>query len=273
MQQLVVLVVSFIVLSILFGLVEKLAPAIQKPSHLKRREFGIDLIYWFFNPLVTRAISGVCIGIVVFFVVGTYGVDFEQMTTTGFGPVAQQPMWLIIVQMVLLGDLIGYWVHRGFHAFPDLWDVHAIHHSSEDLDWFSAVRIHPLNDIISKTIRVIPFALLGFPLTALAAYVPFLVVMAIFLHTNVNLRLGPLKYFIATPHFHRWHHTSAEEGRDKNFAGIFPLYDWLFGTLYLPDEKPTEFGVPDKIPSSFLKQLVYPFSVDRTAERKTALPT
>jgi sterol desaturase/sphingolipid hydroxylase (fatty acid hydroxylase superfamily) len=65
---------------------------------------------------------------------------------------------------------------------------------------------------------------------------------------------------IASPAFHRWHHTSAEEGRDRNFAGFFPLWDLLFGTFYMPKgAQPEVFGVDDPVPSGLLGQLVYPF--------------
>lgn len=60
---------------------------------------------------------------------------------------------------------------------------------------------------------------------------------------------GPLRAILASPRFHRWHHTSAEEGRDKNFAGLLPLWDILFGTYYIPDSQPTGFGVSDLVPA------------------------
>jgi len=50
--------------------------------------------------------------------------------------------------------------------------------------------------------------------------------------------VGPLRAVLASPRFHRWHHTSAKEGRDKNFAGLLPLWDILFGTYYMPDLQP-----------------------------------
>jgi len=109
--------------------------------------------------------------------------------------------------------------------------------------------------------QVIPILLLGFPPTIVAAYVPFLTFWAIFIHANVRFTLGPLRYLIAGPAFHRWHHTSEEEGLDKNFAGLFPLFDSLFGTLYLPsDRRPQRFGlVNEDVPEGLVAQLLYPF--------------
>jgi sterol desaturase/sphingolipid hydroxylase (fatty acid hydroxylase superfamily) len=155
-----------------------------------------------------------------------------------------------VAEVLLLGDLVGYWVHRLFHG-RRLWRFHAVHHGSKDLDWLSAVRLHPVNDVVSRVAQVIPVLLLGFPPMILAAYVPFLTFWAIFLHANVPWSFGPLRYVIASPAFHRWHHTSEEEGRDKNF-----------GTFYLPaGRQPRRFGLADEeVPEGLVAQLVYPFS-------------
>jgi sterol desaturase/sphingolipid hydroxylase (fatty acid hydroxylase superfamily) len=67
---------------------------------------------------------------------------------------------------------------------------------------------------------------------------------------------------LATPVFHRWHHTSLEEGGNTNFAGTFPLWDVLFGTFRMPeDELPRDYGVDDEqaVPTGIAGQLAHPF--------------
>jgi sterol desaturase/sphingolipid hydroxylase (fatty acid hydroxylase superfamily) len=66
---------------------------------------------------------------------------------------------------------------------------------------------------------------------------------------------------VASPRFHRWHHTSEQEGLDRNFAGLFPWLDALFGTLYMTkDEVPRQFGVVgESIPTGLWRQLLYPW--------------
>ena len=76
-----------------------------------------------------------------------------------------------------------------------------------------------------------------------AAYVPFLTVYALFLHANVGWSFGPLRYFIASPTFHRWHHTTQAEGLDTKFAGLFPFWDLLFGTFHMRRAASLVFGV------------------------------
>jgi sterol desaturase/sphingolipid hydroxylase (fatty acid hydroxylase superfamily) len=92
--------------------------------------------------------------------------------------------------------------------------------------------------------------------------VPFQTAMALFVHANLNWTLGPLKYALATPVFHRWHHTLPDEGGNQNFAPMFAFWDVLFGTFYMPPGRlPTRYGVDDpQFPAGFLKQLAYPFA-------------
>lgn len=109
--------------------------------------------------------------------------------------------------------------------------------------------------------------LIGVDFKVLAGILPIVGLWAVFLHANVRWTFGPLRWVIATPHFHRWHHSRAPEARDKNFAALFPIWDVLFGTLYLPDHQPDAFGVDtaEEVPSGFFGQILYPF---RRANRR-----
>jgi sterol desaturase/sphingolipid hydroxylase (fatty acid hydroxylase superfamily) len=139
------------------------------------------------------------------------------------------------------------------------WPFHAIHHSSTDLDWLSAARVHPVNDIVNKAAQAAIVVALGYSPLLLAGTLPFFTFYAILQHANVSWDFGPLRKVFASPRFHRWHHTSAPDGQDKNFAGLLPVWDILFGTYYMPAKQPAEFGVPDAIPESLLGQLLWPF--------------
>jgi len=134
-----------------------------------------------------------------------------------------------------------------------------VHHSSEELDWLSSVRLHPVNDIGSKLIQAVPLVALGFNLTTVALYAPVTTFYAIMVHANVSWDLGPFRFAFVSPAFHRWHHTKADEGQDKNFAGGLPLWDILFGTFYMPRRQPTVFGIDDPMPVGFIGQMLQPF--------------
>jgi sterol desaturase/sphingolipid hydroxylase (fatty acid hydroxylase superfamily) len=251
--SLVGITVALLALSLLFGVIERIAPAVRGLS-IWRWHRRVDFVWWFFTPLVTRIASTLAVAataISVMYLAGSSGLLH--------GAVGRQPRLLQLVELLILADLVGYWSHRAFHHRP-LWRIHAIHHSSTELDWLAASRVHPLNEILTRAVQVIPFLLLGFRADVIAGLVPLLTLYAIFLHSNVTWSFGPFRYVLASPAFHRWHHTSEDEGRDRNFAGMFPLLDLLFGTLYLPKgRQPMAFGViGEAVPTTFFAQLAYP---------------
>jgi sterol desaturase/sphingolipid hydroxylase (fatty acid hydroxylase superfamily) len=129
--------------------------------------------------------------------------------------------------------------------------------------------LHPVNEILARLMQVIPLLLLGFKPGVVTAYVPLLTFYALLLHSNVSWSFGPLRYVIASPAFHRWHHTSQAEGQDRNFAGLFPVIDLIFGTFYMPkDRLPERFGVHgDEVPEGLLAQLIHPFRSPGREER------
>jgi sterol desaturase/sphingolipid hydroxylase (fatty acid hydroxylase superfamily) len=258
-KQLLQLVVGFAVLALAFSVIEWLWPGRSRQPRI-RRGLVTDVIYWFFTPLVTRTISHAAILLTVVPLLLVMGRPLDgKSIQAGVGPLAALPTWAQVAMILLIGDFIGYWVHRGFHG-QRLWKFHAIHHSSRDLDWLSSVRLHPVNDAVMRVCQAIPFVLLGFSPLVVAAYLPFLTLHAIALHANVSWTFGPLRYVVASPIFHRWHHAKEEQALGKNFAGLFPFWDLLYGTIYMPaDKQPSEFGVNDgPVPESFWGQLTYP---------------
>jgi len=174
--------------------------------------------------------------------------------------VAAQPLWLQFLEILLAVDFTTYWVHRAFHQVPWLWNFHAIHHSSRQLDWLAGSRMHLLDALVTRAAAFLPIFLLGFAPAALVAYVAFVSIHAVFIHANLRWRFPYLRWAIATPEYHHWHHTSDEEGIDKNFAAFLPLWDLAFGTAHQPDHWPQKYGtVKFQPPEDYLGQLLYPF--------------
>ena len=263
MGTVVSLVVGLLLVGGTLTLFERWRPAIAG-RRWWRRDAGTDLAYWFFTPLVTKAITrGVLVAAIVLVVWAAEGVVTREridVFLAGRGVVARWPRALQIAAVLVLGDLLGYATHRAFHR-GRLWPFHAVHHSSPDVDWLSSVRLHPVNDLVMRVAQSVPLLLLGFPATVLAGYVPFLTLYAVFLHANVPWDFGPLRLVLASPAFHRWHHTSETEGLDRNFAGLFPAIDLAFGTLHMPrDLRPERFGiVGTTVPDGIVAQLAYPW--------------
>ena len=272
MERIVGLFVGLGVLSLIFWLVESLFSANPKqPRSFRRRGFGTDLVYWFATPLLTRSVSTVGLAVILMLIYRTDAESIRAMLENRDTWLGSQPAWIQVPAMLLVGDLLAYWLHRAFHG-GRLWRFHAVHHSSQDLDWLSSVRLHPVNDWLTRWVQASVLVLLGFAPLAVAAYVPFLSFYAIMLHANVSWGFGPLGSLIASPRFHRWHHTAEDEGLDKNFAGLFPIWDRVFGTYFMPAGRlPEKFGLSgEQVPASFLGQMAYPFRRPKSAAAVTS---
>jgi sterol desaturase/sphingolipid hydroxylase (fatty acid hydroxylase superfamily) len=259
MEKFTNLLIGFLVLSLAFFLIER-AFAAQKRQKVFRAGYKTDLIYWIFTPLVSKTITRISVAIVLAVMLGVRPQELPAALFERDTWVTRLPLWAQIISLLVIGDFIGYWMHRLFHG-RRLWRFHAVHHCSTELDWLSSVRLHPVNDALSKVAVVVVLIGIGFNPKVIAAYVPFLALYAIMLHANVTWGFGLLGQVIASPRFHRWHHTAQEEGLDKNFAGLFPWIDRIFGTYYMPEGRlPEKFGIRgEQIPENFWAQMVYPF--------------
>lgn len=227
----------------------------------RKREIVTDVLYWFFIPLIARFVR---IGLMVLgaaYIYGIHDVDsLMKFFDNGFGPVAVLPLWAQALIFLVASDFLLYWFHRLYHG-RQMWKYHAVHHSSEELDWISAARFHPVNILFGTVIVDAALLLAGISPNIMLWVGPFTTAHSAFVHANLNWTLGPLKYVIATPVFHRWHHTAADRGGSSNFAGTFPVIDLVFGTFYMPEKQlPDAYGIDDKnFPASFGAQIVYPF--------------
>jgi sterol desaturase/sphingolipid hydroxylase (fatty acid hydroxylase superfamily) len=175
----------------------------------------------------------------------------------GHGPLAQLPYWAQIAVYLVGTEFCLYWIHRAFHG-GKLWRFHSVHHASEDLEWISAARFHPINIILGVVAVDVAALLAGITPYVFLVTGPFATLTSALVHANLNWTFGPFKYVLASPVFHRWHHTA--EAGNKNFASTFPVFDLMFGTFYMPEGVyPQVFGIGDEpMPESFGRQFVYP---------------
>jgi lathosterol oxidase len=152
-------------------------------------------------------------------------------------------------------------MHRAKHRFDWWWRLHETHHSSRELDWFSSVRFHPLEKILDRTIYLAPLLVLGVSDEALLLLAALDAGIASFSHANVSFRLGPLIYVFVGPEMHRWHHSRHPEAQRRNFSNNLSIFDWIFGTAWVPAEAPTEFGTDeaDFPEGNIVKQFFYAF--------------
>lgn len=167
---------------------------------------------------------------------------------------------LQVLLCIVVVDFVGYWRHRLMH-WKFLWHFHAVHHSSTRVDWLSNDRFHPVNYFVSAIVNVIVISLIFDPFVGAVSMMTRRT-YGLYTHANLRISYGPLDHVLVSPLFHRWHHSAAKESIDKNFATFFSLFDTMFGSFYLPQDKrdPEVMGIHGyTMPTGFIVQLVYPF--------------
>jgi hypothetical protein len=138
-------------------------------------------------------------------------------------------------------DFLYYWWHRSSHVVNLLWAVHAVHHQSEDFNLAVALR-QPAFEALSIIPFHLPLALVGVePWIYVTCYAIDLIYQ-FWIHTELPGRLGPLERVLNTPSAHRVHHGINPQYLDRNYGGIFIVWDHLFGT-YQREEEPAAYGV------------------------------
>lgn len=219
-----------------------------------RPQWRVDLTYFFINTLLIEVMTLLTLKPAMVFFDWARLDEIQEV-------VSHLPLLIQIPAVLLLADLTQYWVHRMFHSLPFLWRFHAIHHSSEAMDWLAGSRLHLVDVVVTRGLTYIPIYILGFSETAIFAYVVVVVIQATFIHANVRWEFPGIRRFVATPCFHHWHHAAEPDAVDKNFSVHSPLWDWLFGTLYMPGRWPNQYGLCGRndVPASWTLQFVYPF--------------
>jgi len=143
------------------------------------------------------------------------------------------PRWIEIVTVILLLDLIIYLQHRSFHRIPLFWRFHRMHHTDLDLDVSSGNRFHPIEILISLSIKMCAVALLGAPAIAVVIFEVVLNAGSLFNHGNLRIPTGVdslLRLIIVTPDMHRVHHSIVPGETDSNFGFNLPWWDRMLNT-------------------------------------------
>ena len=252
-------VISFVFSMVIFVPIEK-AFALNK-QRILRSQWRLDLAYFF--------VSHLAIQFIFLFVNKFPEALFGWLIHDGFQSMVQSMP--VVVQFVLatfLADLFQYVTHRAHHKIPWLWRFHSVHHSSHKMDWLAGSRTHLCEVMITRALVMLPLYLCGFSEAALNAYIILVGVQAVAIHANVGLDFGPLRYVLATPQFHHWHHSKDREYMDANYAVHLPIIDMLLGTFKCPKgEWPPEYGVVSgEPPGSFWGQFLHPFRRESSSD-------
>ena len=201
----------------------------------------------FFNDIILYSIvQSYLLGLIIF---GFLNWIKDNTDLYKYSLIGDWPVWLQVMFFVITHDFYIYWFHRWQHNNKFLWRTHEAHHSPKTVDWLSGARSHSLEILINQSVEFAPIILLG-AAPEVAIYKGMIsAIWGMFIHSNIDIRLGKLQRFINGPEMHRWHH-SDDGGRDfhNNFGTKLAIWDWIFGTAFLPDpnvRKPKHFGLSD----------------------------
>jgi sterol desaturase/sphingolipid hydroxylase (fatty acid hydroxylase superfamily) len=245
------IILGFVLFAAVFMPLERKRPL--RRQRMFRFGWATDIKYFVAGCLVGQCSGATSLAIVVFL--------RQIMGPRYFQFASHQPGWLQFLEILLLYDFFGYAFHRAMHKVPWLWKFHRIHHSSQEMDWLVNVRVHPVDKFLADCIQAIPTFLLGFSSMPLLAFTIFLGFQGFLNHANLRANYGPLRWIVASPQFHHWHHSNDSASYDKNFAPHLVIFDLLFGTASIPPSTgmPATYGVNDVVPDGFLDQLIHPF--------------
>lgn len=183
-----------------------------------------------------------------------------------FGPLSPSalPEWsqrVLVTLVLFLAYEFGYWFeHYLSHRVPILWAFHKVHHSAEHLTPLTQWRMHPVNAITFGNILAlslaVPFAVLSYVLGGQVKEYAFSgtnVLLVVFIHLYIHLQHSEVwipfrgiwgRIFMSPAH-HQVHHSNNPIHFDKNMGSCLSIWDWAFGTLYVPakENEHLTFGV------------------------------
>ncbi len=218
----------------------------RRPARLidKRRDLSLDVV-----ALLVVAVAGTLVKVLI-----RQGFDATGLHAgfTKLGILAGAASFARIAAGIIAADFALYWLHRWMHDVPLLWKSHRFHHTIRDLYWLSGAR----TSVTHLFLFAIPQVLIAREILALSPVESAIafgigVVVNIWVHTNLNVDLGPLQWLIITPAFHRVHH-----GRDfmpsRNIGFMLTIWDRAFGTYLdprsVPDDYPLGLSPKDEVP-------------------------
>lgn len=245
-------------LSLPFIVIERLRPRDAKQAALRP---GIlhDIFYLAFNGHYFSMILAV--------VLGSFWAELDSWFAASplgnLQVVKGWPLWLETIVALVVLDFVQWCVHNALHRVPFLWRFHRLHHSIVDMDWIGSFRFHWLEVIVYNSVRYLPLMVFGFSGEAMMIFALVGTTIGHFNHANVNIDIGIMGRIINNPKMHIWHHNiDPGQPRHINFGIALSVWDYMFGTAYVPDHPPDRLGLAadDQFPRRLWRQLLLPWT-------------
>jgi len=214
-------------------------------------DWNLDLTYYIINYSIK--------------IIAQYGFIWlaANLTFLNWFPV-HFPFWLQVLLALTIIDFFLYVVHWLSHQYTFLWQLHAIHHSSERLYFLNGEKRHAFHQILEGGPGIVVCLIIGTPQVVVVAALALLGINMFMQHTNLDYRAGFLKKIFSVAELHRWHHRADYKDAQVNFGAWLVIWDYLFGTAYDEPRMRTqlgEIGIAEEknFPKNYFKQFLYPF--------------
>lgn len=253
-----------ILISVLVWILEIALPW-RKKQAIFRRDFWLDSFYMFFNFFLFRVLIFAALVRLTFLLFVSF-LELFGYQGGAFIDLSQLHWGIQFVLFFLIADIAQWGVHILLHRVPVLWRFHKVHHSVKEMGFAAHLRYHFMENVFYQPAKFVALSLLfGFDLEYVFYIYYSTTLIGHLNHANLNMDYGPLRYVLNNPKMHIWHH--AKELPEKhpygmNFGISLSIWDYLFGTAYLPhDGRDIELGFDEDevYPQSFLGQLIEPF--------------
>ena len=213
-----------------------------------------------------------------------------RVLPAGRGALAHMPFVPAVIAIVLVAEFFNYWVHRlahearGARAGDWLWRLHRTHHTAPYVNVLLNFRTSVFWGVVAGLTWAFSLALyLGLARPAAVAIAVFsfwgIVTHSAF-RWDIALRksrLRPLlraaEHVLISPGTHHSHHGYGRDGGNfRNYGVFLAIYDWMFGTLFLPEGRPWRYGLPGSTPH-WADDAFSPLVLSGVLRRSTAPPT
>ncbi|MFM2251062.1 MAG: hypothetical protein RLZZ358_1989 [Bacteroidota bacterium] len=236
----------------------------RKNQSAIRTDFWLDGFYMFFNFFLFSLIGYNAVSNVAVEAFNDFLALFGINNLVAF-QIASWPVWSQFLLLFVVADFIQWNVHRWLHHSPWLWEFHKVHHSVEEMGFAAHLRYHWMETIVYKSVQYIPLSMIGFGLDDFFILHLVTILIGHLNHANVKITYGPLKYVLNNPVMHLWHHAKEVPAGSHgvNYGISLSLWDYLFGTAYIPNEnanEPLGFEEVETFPKTFWQQLTYPWN-------------
>jgi alkylglycerol monooxygenase len=189
-----------------------------------------------FNDTITNINSGSSMMIATT-LLRVFGISIYTYIYEHFAIFNIPSTWFFLILCFIVDDFCYYWGHRMTHEVNVAWSSHVVHHHSEEMNFSVALRQSWFQGVWTAPVYI-PMALMGFnPMDVVIAH-GFNLLYQYWVHTEMIDKLGFLELFMVTPSHHRVHHGRNPKYIDKNHAGVFIIWDKMFGTFQAEEERP-----------------------------------